>query len=122
MLRTRLKTLAAQGCRLGYRILHLLLRREGLTVNHKILFRIYRKERLGVRKRGCRKRTFGTRAPASVSQGKNHRWSLDFVSDKFSDGQHFRILAIVDDFTRECLAMVPDSSLSGIASPASWLK
>jgi putative transposase len=113
VLRTRLKALAAQRRRFGYRRLHLLLRREGFTVNHKKLFRIYREERLVVRKRGGRKRALGTRAPAAVPQGRNQRWSLDFVSDTFMDGRRFRILAVVDDFTRECLALVADTSLSG---------
>ena len=113
VLRTRLKALAAQRRRFGYRRLHLLLRREGFTVNHKKLFRIYREERLVVRKRGGRKRALGTRAPAAVPQGRNQRWSLDFVSDTFVDGRRFRILAIVDDFTRECLTLVADTSLSG---------
>jgi putative transposase len=113
VLRTRLKALAAQRRRFGYRRLHLLLRREGFTVNHKKLFRIYREERLVVRKRGGRKRALGTRAPAAVPQGRNQRWSLDFVSDTFADGRRFRILAIVDDFTRECLTLVADTSLSG---------
>jgi len=99
--------------RFGYRRLHLLLRRDGFTVNHKKLFRIYREECLVVRKRGGRKRALGTRAPAAVPQGRNQRWSLDFVSDTFADGRRFRILAIVDDFTRECLTLVADTSLSG---------
>ena len=66
-----------------------------------------------VRKRGGRKRALGTRAPAAVPQGRNQRWSLDFFSDTFADGRRFRILAIVDDFTRECLTLVADTSLSG---------
>ena len=82
-------------------------------MNHKKLYRIYREERLVVRKRGGRKRALGTRAPATVPQGKNQRWSLDFVSDALADGRRFRVLAIVDDFTRECLALVADTSLSG---------
>ena len=113
VLRTRLRSLAAHRRRFGYRRLHLLLRREGFAVNHKKLFRIYREERLVVRKRGGRKRALGMRAPAAVPQGQNQRWSLDFVSDTFADGRRFRILAIVDDFTRECLALVADTSLSG---------
>jgi len=99
--------------RFGYRRLHLLLRRDGFTVNHKKLFRIYREECLVVRKRGGRKRALGTRTPAAVPQDRNHRWSLDFVSDTFADGRRFRVLVIVDDFTRECLALVADTSLSG---------
>src|SRR5207302_8474232 len=56
----------------------------------------------------------GTRAPMALPQGPNQRWSLDFLSDAFADGRRFRILAIVDDFTRECLALVPDTSLPGL--------
>ena len=111
VLRTRLRTLAAIRRRFGYRRLHLLLRREGFTVNHKKLYRIYREEKLMVRKRSGRKRALGMRAPITMPQGPNKRWSLDFVSDALADGRRFRILAIVDDFTRECLALVADTSL-----------
>src|SRR6516165_5568251 len=90
-----------------------LLRREGVEVNHKKLFRIYREERLAVRRRGGRKRALGTRAPMTLTQGANQRWSLDFVSDVLADGRRFRVLVIVDDFTRECLALVVDTSISG---------
>src|SRR3979490_1346278 len=83
-------------------------------MNHKKLRRLYREERLAVRRRGGRKRALGTRAPMVMPQGPNQRWSLDFLSDAFADGRRFRILAIVDDFTRECLALVPDTSLSGL--------
>jgi putative transposase len=112
-LRARLKALAAERRRFGYRRLHLMLKREGTTVNHKKLFRLYREEKLVVRKRGGRKRALGTRAPMTIPQGPNQRWSLDFVSDALGDGRRFRVLAIVDDFTRECLALVADTSLSG---------
>ncbi|MEL6226970.1 MAG: IS3 family transposase, partial [Pseudomonadota bacterium] len=112
-LRTRLKDLANERRRFGYRRLHMLLRREGMTVNHKRLFRIYREERLTVRKRGGRKRALGTRAPMTIPQGANQRWSVDFVQDTLVDGRRFRIFAIVDDFTRECLGLVGDTSLSG---------
>src|SRR5437667_2327724 len=91
-----------------------MLRREGIMMNHKKLRRLYREERLAVRRRGGRKRALGTRAPMALPQGPNQRWSLDFLSDAFSDGRRFRILAIVDDFTRECLALVPDTSLPGL--------
>jgi len=113
VLRMRLKALAADRRRFGYRRLHILLRREGFAVNHKKLFRIYREERLTVRKRGGRKRAIGTRAPLDVPLARNKRWSLDFVSDALSDGRRFRILAVVDDFSRECLGLVADTSLSG---------
>jgi putative transposase len=113
-LRCRLRTLAHERRRFGYRRLHVLLRREGFKVNHKRLFRFYREERLMVRRRGGRKRALGTRAPMLVPQLPNERWSLDFVADQFIDGRRMRILIVVDDCTRECLALVPDTSISGI--------
>lgn len=112
--RTRLKELALERRRFGYRRLHILLRREGIELNHKKLFRLYREERLTVKKRGGRKRALGTRAPMTLPQGPNQRWSLDFVCDMLADGRRFRILVVVDDFTRECLALVVDTSLSGM--------
>ena len=114
VLRTRLLALAAHRRRFGYRRLHLLLRREGLSVNHKKLYRIYREEKLAVRKRGGRKRALGIRAPIAMPAAANERWSLDFVSDALGCGRRFRVLAIVDDFTRECLGLVADTSLSGL--------
>ncbi|WGF90759.1 IS3 family transposase [Marinivivus vitaminiproducens] len=113
-LRARLKALASERRRFGYRRLHILLRREGIALNHKKLFRLYREERLTVRRRGGRKRALGTRAPIALPQGPNQRWSLDFVTDQFVDGRRFRVLVVVDDFTRECLALVVDTSLSGV--------
>ena len=112
-LRERLRRLAGKRRRFGYRRLHILLRREGIELNHKKLFRIYREERLVVRRRGGRKRALGTRAPMTLPQTANQRWSLDFVSDVLADGRRFRVLVIVDDFTRECLALVIDTSISG---------
>ena len=112
-LRRRLRELAAERRRFGYRRLLILLRREGVAVNHKRLFRLYREERLAVRKRGGRKRALGTRAPLTLPQGPNQRWSLDFAADVLSDGRRLRILVVVDDFSRECLALVADRSLTG---------
>jgi putative transposase len=112
-LRARLRALAAERRRFGYRRLHILMRREGIVMNHKKLRRLYREERLMVRRRGGRKRALGTRAPLGLPQGPNQRWSLDFLSDQLGDCRRFRILAVVDDFTRECLALVADTSLSG---------
>jgi len=111
--RSRLREIAAIRRRFGYRRLHVLLEREGIVLNHKKLRRLYVEERLQVRRRGGRKRALGTRAPLALPQGPNRRWSLDFLHDQLSDGRRFRILAIVDDFTRECLALVADTSLSG---------
>ena len=112
--RSRLRELAAVRRRFGWRRLHVLLSREGVHVNHKKLRRLYIEERLQVRRRGGRKRALGTRAPMVLPQGPNQRWSLDFVSDTLTDGRRFRILAVVDDYTRECLCLVADTSLSGL--------
>jgi putative transposase len=113
-LRQRLRELAAERRRFGYRRLGWLLAREGHTMNSKKLYRLYREEKLMVRRRGRRKRALGTRAPMLLPGTINQRWSLDFVSDTLSDGRRFRILAIVDDFSRECLTMVIDTSLGGV--------
>ncbi len=112
-LRKRLRELSSERRRFGYRRLHLLLKREGVEVNWKKLYRIYKEERLTVRKRGGHKRALGTRTPMTITQKANQRWSLDFVSDALVDGRRFRILCVIDDFSRECLATVVDNSLSG---------
>ena len=112
-LRQRMKAIAQERRRFGYRRLHVLLKREGYLVNHKKLFRLYREEKLAVRRRGSRKRAIGTRTPMMVPMAPNDRWSLDFVSDQLTDGRRFRILTVVDDCTRECLMLVADTSLSG---------
>ncbi len=112
-LRDRLRALAQERRRFGYRRLHVLLRREGHAVNKKRVQRIYREERLTVRRRGGRKRAMGTRRPLDLPLVANQRWSLDFVSDQMTDGRRFRILTVIDNCTRECLALVADTSLSG---------
>lgn len=112
-LRGRLRALAGERRRFGWRRLMILLAREGIEPNHKKLRRVYAEERLQVRRRGGRKRALGTRAPMAIPQEPNQRWSLDFVSDALTDGRRFRMLAVVDDHTRECLALVADTSLSG---------
>jgi len=113
-LRRRLRELANERRRFGYRRLGILLAREGFEVNHKKLFRLYREEGLAVRRRRSRKRALGTRRPILVPDRANQRWSLDFVSDALTDGRRFRVLCIVDDFSREALATVADRSLSGL--------
>ena len=112
--RQRLRELAAERRRFGYRRLGWMLAREGHAMNHKKLYRLYHEERLMVRRRRGRKRALGTRAPMTLPNAINQRWSLDFVSDALSDGRRFRILCIVDDFSRECLATVVDTSLGGV--------
>ena len=112
-LRRRLRELAGERRRFGYRRLHLLLAREGVVVNRKKLYRLYKEERLVVRKRGGRKRALGSRAPMTIPQGSNQRWSVDFAADALMDGRRFRVLCVIDDFTRECLATVVDNSITG---------
>lgn len=112
-IRQRLRELAQQRRRFGYRRLHVLLRREGIAINRKKTQRLYREEGLTVRRRRGRRRAVGTRAPAPVLALPNQRWSLDFVHDQFATGRRFRVLNIVDDVTRECLAAVVDTSISG---------
>ena len=112
-LRERLRELAAQRRRYGYRRLWVLLRRENFLVNHKRVYRLYQEEGLGLRKRK-RKRTCSVqrRAVEAPTQA-NERWSMDFVADSLADGRRIRVLTIVDDFTRESVAMEVDTSLPG---------
>lgn len=113
-LRERIITHAHQRKRFGYRRIHILLKREGLKVNHKRVYRLYTESCLKVLKRGGRKRALGNRSPLQKLDKPNARWSLDFVSDALSNGRRIRILTIVDDFTRECLKLVTDTSLNGV--------
>ncbi|MFG6284722.1 IS3 family transposase [Sphingomonas sp. S6] len=112
-LRSQLCELAQQRRRFGYRRLHILLRRDGITINRKKTQRLYREEGLTVRRRKGRRRAVGARAPSPVLALPNQRWSLDFVHDQLVTGRRFRVLNIVDDVTRECLRAVVDTSISG---------
>lgn len=112
-LRMRVKELAAARIRFGYRRLHVLLRREGWMVNHKRVYRIYCEEGLVVRTKKRKKIASRARAPLKMVQGVNQQWSMDFVSDRLEDGRMFRVLAVVDNFSRECLSLEADTSLTG---------
>ncbi|QQC26808.1 IS3 family transposase (plasmid) [Brucella anthropi] len=112
-LRAKLRDLANERRRFGYRRLFVLLRRDGEPSGVNRIYRLYREEGLSVRKRKARRRAVGTRAPILVEAKANARWSLDFVHDQFACGRRFRILNIVDDVTRECLAAIPDTTISG---------
>ena len=112
-LRARLRDLANQRRRFGYRRLFILLRDQGEPSGVNRIYRLYREEGLAVRKRKGRRKAVGTRAPILVEAKPNARWSLDFVHDQLACGRRFRILNIVDDVTRECLAAIPDTSISG---------
>ena len=112
-LRGRLRELARQRRRFGYRRLHVLLLRDGVRINRKRTQRLYTEEGLTVRKRKSRRRAVGTRTPLPVLALSNERWSLDFVHDQLAGGRRFRVLNVMDDVTRECLAAVVDTSISG---------
>ena len=114
-LRRRLRELAGIRVRWGYRRLMVLLRREGFTNGHNAVYRIYREENLGVRRRKRRKRAADTRATPETAQRANQRWSMDFVTDRFENGRTFRVLTIVDQYTRECPALEPGTNLTGRA-------
>lgn len=112
-LRRRLRDLAHARRRFGYRRLFILLRREGEPAGKNRIYRLYREEGLAVKKRRARRRATGTRAPILVEAKANARWSLDFVHDQLACGRRFRILNVIDDVTRECLASIADTSISG---------
>lgn len=112
-LRARLRELANERRRFGYRRLFILLRREGEPSGINRIYRLYREEGLMVRKRKSRRRAWGLRAPIPVAAKPNARWSLDFVHDQMANGRRFRVLNITDDVTHECLGAIPDTSISG---------
>ena len=113
-LRARLRDLANQRRRFGYRRLFILLRGQGEPSGVDPSTRLYREEGLAVRKRRSRRKAVGTQSTHILVEAKpNARWSLDFVHDQLAWGRRFRILNIVDDVTRECLAAIPDTSISG---------
>jgi putative transposase len=113
-LRAKLKEMAAKRMRFGYRRLTALLVREGLVVNHKRVYRLYREEGLAMRMRQRRRmRWTGTGSKAKATR-RNERWSIYFVSDCVSTGRVIRMLTVVDDCTRECPAIEVDSSLGGL--------
>ncbi len=113
-LRERLRALAGERRRFGYRRLHELLRREGWKVNHKLVHRLYREEKLTIRRRGRQKRGLGgVMAGSWCPIAANQRWSLDFTEDCLANGRRFRTANLKDDCTRECPAIAVDFSLPG---------
>ena len=112
-LRARIRELAHQRRRFGCPRIHLLLRREGFVVNHKRTERLYGEEGLSLRKRKRRKIAAAARVVTPTPAGPNEKWSMDFVTDSLVTGRRFRALAIVDDYSRECLALEVDTSLGG---------
>lgn len=109
----RLKELAAIRVRYGYRRLTILLRREGWAVGKRRVYRLYRQENLLVRTKTRRKRVMRIRVPLQGAERPYQRWSMDFMSDRLTDGRAFRVLTIVDQFSRECPLLEADRSLTG---------
>lgn len=112
-LQRELERLATEYPRYGYRRLHWKLRRGGMKVNRKKLYRVYRQMGLMVTKRK-RKRMARARTPAALPVRLNQRWSMDFVSDSLARGRRFRVLNVVDDYSREVLAADADTSIGGL--------
>jgi putative transposase len=113
-LRERLRALAGERRRFGYRRLHELLRREGFMANHKLVHRLYQEEKLAIRRRGRHKRGLGGMMAGSwCPVAANQRWSLDFTEDCLANGRRFRTANLKDDCTRECPAILVDFSLPG---------
>jgi putative transposase len=112
-LRERIAEIAALKCRYGYRRIHVLLRREGWRVNRKLTYRLYREAGLAVRRRKRKRVGPFERKPLPKPTAANRSWSMDFVSDGLADGRRIRCLAIVDDCTRECVALEVDTSITG---------
>jgi putative transposase len=110
-LRHQIREHAARWKRFGYRQIHDLLRLSGVMVNHKKVYRIYSEEGLKVRRRSRRKLSF-IRTPAPVPTAPNTRWSMDFMYDRLTDGRTIRLFNVIDDFSRECLAIEIDTSIS----------
>jgi len=111
--RQRLRKLAEERKRFGSPRLHIMLKREGLVINHKRTERLYREEGLALRRKRRRKRAAGARIVIPLPQRTNERWSMDFVTDSIVTGRRFRALTIVDDYSRECPAIEVDTSLGG---------
>lgn len=110
--RARLRALAVQYPRYGYLLLHGILKGEGLVVNKKHTYRLYTEENLQVRTKK-RKKLIRPRMPMEVPTAINQRWSMDFVSDQLSNGRRFRVLNVVDDYSREMVGQMVSVSISG---------
>jgi putative transposase len=108
-----LRELAGSRVRYGYRRLTVLLRREGWEVSAKRIYRIYSEEGLIVRTQKRRERAQRQRVAIGQAARPNQKWSMDFVAQRLPDGRWIRVLTVVDQFTRECLTLFADNTLSG---------
>ena len=110
----KIKEIAYEKKRFGYRRIHMMLKREGLKINHKRVYRIYRSCGLKVLQRRGRKRALGMRRIEGIPSARNDRWALDFMQDALADGRRIRLLNVIDTYTRECLAVVVETSINGV--------
>ena len=113
-LRERIRVLAQARPRFGYRRIGIFLRREGHDINHKRLFRLYQSEGLGLPRKRQKQRLWQRPKPLNPATMPGQRWSIDFVSDRYEGGRRFRALTIVDDCSRECPAILVDTSIGGV--------
>ena len=111
--RKQLKQLAHEHPRWGYKMLHAVLRQDGCEVNHKKVYRLYKEEKLQLRHKGKKRFKSELRGQPEKATAARQLWTMDFVSDALSDGRSFRTLNLIDAFTRQCLAIETDTSLSG---------
>ena len=109
----RLKDLAFSRVRFGYRRLLVMLKREGWTVGRRRVYRLYTALGLAVRSKIRRKRVSQVRVPLATATAPNQRWSMDFVTERLDNGCYFRILTLIDQYTRECLQLWADFSMTG---------
>lgn len=112
-LKERIKHHAFERRRFGYRRILFLLKREGVLVNHKKVYRLYVEAGLKVVRRRGRKKVLGIRIPMKAPERINQNWSLDFVSDALWNGRRIKMLTVIDGFTKECLKISVDTSLGG---------
>ena len=113
-LRIRIRDFATSRVRYGYRRIQILLQREGWKVNHKRVYRLYKQEGLELRlKTRKKKRVALPRAVCPEAVAPNDRWSIDFVSDRLSDGRAFRVLSLVDNVSRVSPALEADFKMTG---------
>ena len=118
-LRMRIRELALNRPRFGYLRIHVLLRREGWLINRKRVHRLYRLDGLQVRMRVRRRKRLSLhRGPVPLPSAANQHWSMDFVHDQLLDGRSFRILTVIDQWSRESVSVEPGFSLSGVGVAA----
>lgn len=110
----KIKSLAEERSRFGYRRIGYLLLREGYKVNHKRVYRLYKAQGLQVQRRKKRRKAVGSRLPAKALKAANQRWSIDFVMDRLADGRRIRLMTIVDAYSRESLKIIVERSITGV--------